>query len=301
MIRASLGDQAYWDKWTRFSEQAVDKVLDAISRPSGNPIYRAQFVWDLSKDYLRLTLRRYSRGDAIFELFQDFPGLLDAWELSDRLSVEICTEHGLKTCRDWDFSLTNLNHYNYCFWLVGLALLLKVPDEQWQRLLALVNGAGEDELLDRVIASRESRRRIGGRLLHPTPYARLLKAIDAPSHEQAALLRDFVDHWYPELKRPVPRRLNAPSDQPYWYSYGDSEKYPLERGSYFGRWCIEAAAAANAFGLDDSFCLGHEHYPGDLLRPDGPSTHKSKPGDVSSVGQGMVARLLSKLRRKSTP
>ncbi|MDZ4146410.1 MAG: DUF1911 domain-containing protein [Burkholderiales bacterium] len=35
-----------------------------------------------------------------------------------------------------------------------------------------------------------------------------------------------------------------------------------------------AAAAVKAFGMDDSLCLGHEHYPGDLLRPDdGPSTH----------------------------
>jgi hypothetical protein len=28
--------------------------------------------------------------------------------------------------------------------------------------------------------------------------------------------------------------------------------------------------------LDDSLCLGHAHYPGDLLRPDGPSTHPSR-------------------------
>ena len=37
--------------------------------------------------------------------------------------------------------------------------------------------------------------------------------------------------------------------------------------------------AAKAFGLDDRLCLGHEHYPGDLLRPDEPSTHSSRAED----------------------
>ena len=58
---------------------------------------------------------------------------------------------------------------------------------------------------------------------------------------------------------------------------------PLEMGSYFGRWCIEAVAAVKAFGLDDSLCLGHEHYPGDLLRPDGPSTHPQRPAPPSGL------------------
>jgi hypothetical protein len=37
-----------------------------------------------------------------------------------------------------------------------------------------------------------------------------------------------------------------------------------------------------AFGLDDSACLGLEHYPGDLLRPDTSTTHGQR-DDVSSV------------------
>jgi len=137
----------------------------------------------------------------------------------------------------------------------------------------LVGGEGEDVLLDRVIARRSPERRIGFALLHAKPYARLFKAVDAPNDQQATLLREFVDHWYTELKRPAPKNKKAPTVQPFWYIYGDPEKHPLEMGSYFGRWCIEAAAAVKAFGLDDGLCLGHEHYPGDLLRPDAPSTH----------------------------
>ncbi len=275
MIRAPWGDQAYWETRITKDVEWIQKANRLLLEPSKNPIYDPQFSNDLSKDALRLILRRYSIGDAIRELGQHFGGLLDAWELSNKLAEEICRAHNLKTCRDWVFDLSNLNHYNWCFWLVGLALALEIPDDQWQRLLALIGGEGEDVLLDRVIASRQPGRKIGAKLQHKKPSARLLKAVDAPADQQAAQLKEFVDHWYTELAR-------KGKDELWWYIYGDSDKHPLEKGSYFGRWCIEAVAAVKAFGLDDSLCLGHEHYPGDLLRPDGPSTHpvrlEPKPG-----------------------
>ncbi len=275
MIRAPWGNRDFWNEWVSFSKETIRKKMAASTRPAANEIYEAQFEFDLSRDFFRLVLRRYSRGDPIRELGQHFGGLLNAWELSNKLAAEICAEHKLKTCRGWTFDLANLNHYNWCFWLVGLALALEIPDDQWLRLLALIGSEGEDALLDRVIASRQPDRRIGTALLHKKPYARLLKAIDAPADQQAAQLKEFVDHWYTELAR-------KGKDELWWYIYGDSDKHPLEKGSYFGRWCIEAVAAVKAFGLDDSLCLGHEHYPGDLLRPDGPSTHpvrlEPKPG-----------------------
>ncbi|HCF3038033.1 TPA: DUF1911 domain-containing protein [Pseudomonas aeruginosa] len=117
----------------------------------------------------------------------------------------------------------------------------------------------------------------------PKPYSRLLKAIDAPREQQAGLLREFVEHWYAELAR-------KGSDELWWYIYGDPVKHPLEKGSYFGRWCLEAVAAVKAFGLDDSQCLGHEHYPGDLLRPNGPSTHPVRP----EPKRGWLSKLLGR-------
>ncbi|NVM78451.1 hypothetical protein FHW83_004279 [Duganella sp. SG902] len=191
------------------------------------------------------------------------------WELSNRLAEAVCKEHNLNTCRDWIFELSNLNHYNWCFWLVGLALTLEIPDEQWNRLVTLIGTAGQDELLDRVMAARQKDRTIGTQLLHRKPYARLLKSIEALPEHRPQLLREFVDNWYSELAR-------KGKDEVWWYDYGDPVKNPLDRGSYFGRWCVEAAVAAKAFDIDDTLCLGHEHYPGDLLRPNGPSTHISR-------------------------
>jgi len=288
MIRAPWGDQAYWDKWVEYGKERTKKMLYSLGQPSKNPFYDPQYSFDAAIKHLRVILASYSRGDSIRELGQYFGDLLDAWELSNRLAAELNTQ--LKPGEGWDhrhllpvprisddprahtdprswiFKWSWLNHYNWCFWLVGLALTLEIPEEQWQRLLILIGDEGEDELLDRIIASRQPGRKIGTALLHPKPYVRLLKAIDAPKDNQATLLRDFVEHWYAELERKGNQEL-------WWYIYGDPVKNPLEKGSYFGRWCIEAVAAVKAFGLDDSLCLGHEHYPGDLLRPDGPTTH----------------------------
>jgi hypothetical protein len=288
ILRAPIGDQKYWDEGVESLAKAIKKNFELLSAPSVNPAYDPQFSFNLTKYHINLILRRYSRGDAIPTLSQPFAGLLDAWELSNKLAAELNANlkpgegwdhrhlltapiptndtRGHNDPRSWVFELTNLNHYNWCFWLVGLALSLEISDEQWQRLLALIGGEGEDVLLDRIIASRQPNRKIGDKLLHKKPCARLLKAIDAPKAQQADLLRDFVQNWYAELERKGNAEL-------WWYIYGDPVKHPLEMGSYFGRWCIEAVAAVKAFGLDDSLCLGHEHYPSDLLRPNEPSTH----------------------------
>lgn len=290
MIRSMMGDAAYWRQWVAYGSNRLLKQWELIREPSKNPIYDPQYTFDASISHVRHLISCYSAGQPIGNLSQHFSGVLDGWELSNRLSNEVCKEYDLQTCRDWDFSLPNLNQYNWCFWLVGLGLALEIPDDQWQRLLALIGGEGQDVLLDRVIASRSPGRQIGTALLHAKPYARLLKAIDAPEDQQAALLRDFVEHWYPELKRPAPKNRKAPTVEPFWYEYGDPEKNPLEMGSYFGRWCIEAVAAVKAFGLDDSLCLGHEYYPGDLLRPDGPSTHPVR----KDARMSWLARIMGK-------
>ena len=276
MIRDNLGDVSYWNGRVEYNNAWIAEILETLKQPSGDPSYRPQFVFQLAQEYWHQILRRYSRGDDIKELAQYFPPLLDAWEESERLGKDVFTPQQQYTRHAWK---VNLDHYIVCFWLVGLALALELPDEQWQRLLLLIGNEGEDHLLDRIIASRQAGRKIGDTLCHPKPYQRLLKAIDAPSAQQAGLLADFVQHWYRELDRPA-KPGNAPAtamyERPYWYTYGDVN---FEGGAYFGRWCVEAVAAVKAFGLDDSQCLGLEHYPGDLLRPDGPSTHPARPDD----------------------
>jgi hypothetical protein len=269
MIRAPLGDRGYWEEAVRNGWRSIEMAEEQIKTPAVWKQYESEYAWGLTKDYPRLTLTQYSRGDAIRSLYNPFPKVLDAWEMSNREAEHIAREYKPKHVRAWEFRLDYLEHYNWCFWLIGLALVFEIPDDQWVRLVALVGGEGEDVLLDRIIASRQPNRKIGFKLLHKKPYFRLHKAINAAPEQQAALLKDFVDHWYAELKRPYNISI-------WWYDYGNPDVNPLDKGSYFGRWCVEAVAAVKAFSLDDTLCMGHEHYPGDFLRPEGPSTHRNR-------------------------
>lgn len=189
------------------------------------------------------------------------------WEEAERLGKPIWTPAIQHSRHAWS---VNLDHYIRCFWLVGLALALNVDEALWQRLLALIGNEGEDALLDRVIASRQPGRKIGATLCHPKPYQRLLDAINAPKPKQPLLLKAFVEHWYQALDSPPEPGMSRATkiwQRPYWYEFHKVE------GAYFGYWCIEAVAAVKAFGIDDTPCCGLPHYPGDLLRPDGPTTH----------------------------
>jgi len=274
MIRTSIGSLRFWNEAIGFSNYSITHRKEVLNDPSGDLSYRPQYVFELVKDYYHLIFERYSRGDKVRELSQYFPFLLDAWEESERLGKTVWTTQQQHTRNAW---AVNLDHYIVCFWLVGLALALNIPDDQWQRLLVLIGNEGEDELLDRVISYRQPTRKIGNKLCHPKPYQRLLDAINAPQDKQLQMLFTFVDKWYKELNRPPKKGLSeqtAMYERPYWYTLGNRQ---LEDSGYFGRWCVEAVAAVKAFSLDDTLCLGHEHYPGDLLRPDGPSTHPLRP------------------------
>jgi len=276
MIRAPFGNKQYWDKQNSFYINTIEDMSETFKKPSKNPNFRPEYSWHLVKRCAGFLLTLYSRGDDITKLSVHFSGLLDAWELSNKLADELKATlepnqgfdlrhlaivaisddpRAHNDPRSWVFSLSNPNHYNWCFWLVGLALLLDIEEELWQRLLKLIGGEGEDILLDRVIATRQTKRIIGEALLHKKPYARLLKAIDAPKEKQAKLLFEFVDNWYKELNR------KRADEELWWYMANVPMEKILEMGNYFGYWCIEGAVCAKVFNLDDSLCIEHPHYP----------------------------------------
>ena len=280
MIRDTLKDWAYFEKVANFKLYAIANCKERIDKPSGDPSYRPQYVYEIRNDYLNLMLACYSRGDPIDALEQYFSPLMDAWEEAERLGKKVWSKEIQFTRHSW---AVNLDLYIDNFWLIGLALALAIPENQWQRLLALIGNESEDELLDRIIATREPGRKISSRLCYSKPYQRLLDVINAPKPKQAVKLKDFVEMWYEELNR------RMTTERPYWYGfheYGDG---------YFGYWCIEAVAAVKAFGIDDSLCLGHPNYPGDLLRTQGPTTHSPQPeAQSNSPKKNWLTKLLSK-------
>jgi hypothetical protein len=269
MIRDSKGSIEFWNLRVEQKDARIEHMLEQSKLPAGDATYAPQYLFEIVKECLHQMMRRYSRGDSREGLSKYFVPLLEAWEESERLGREVFSPELQYTRRAW---IVNFDHYIVCFWLVGLALALEVPDEQWNRLLALIGNEGEDVLLDRIIASRSPQRRIGTELCFKKPYARLLEAIDSPKETQSLKLLDFVTHWYDEMAvigTSGRAKQATPYQHPYWHRLGNEN---FEGGAYFGRWCVEAVAAVKAFGVDDRPCLGHQHYPGDLLHEGQPST-----------------------------
>jgi hypothetical protein len=89
--------------------------------------------------------------------------MLHYWEQSERLGKEVWTPEQQHSRHTW---AVNLDHYVDCFWLIGLALALNIPEVQWQRLLVLIGNEGVDLLLDRIIATRSPSRKIGTSLCY---------------------------------------------------------------------------------------------------------------------------------------
>lgn len=259
MKRDRLGNMDYWDKWIRFGEQAIFESKQIVLTPPGDPRYRPQFIFGIVQDSYELALRRYSRGDPISEL-SVFDDVMEFWEESRRLGEEVWSPEQFHTHKSWT---VNFDLYIVCFWLVGLALTLDVPEKQWERLLVLIGNEGEDLLLDSVIFSRKTGRKIGDNLCFPKAYRKLLDVTLAPTEQQPKVLRAYLDGWYTGLKEAGPTTSPSSHRTPYWYKFGDEN---FEGGAYFGRWCIEAVAVAKAFNIDDTLCLDHPHYPGDLLK-----------------------------------
>lgn len=289
MIRDNRQAQDYWDEWIAFDLKKIIQRKEVDARPGGDLLYRPQYLYELVRDHSELMLRRYSRGDAVSELAQYFPGLLDAWEEAERLGKDVWSEQIQYTRHAW---AVNLDHYVRCFWLTGLALTLRIQDEQWERLIALMGNEGEDALLDRVIASRQLGRKIGDKLCFPKAYQRLLNVLDAPVERRPQLLRSYLDSWFPSLKNAGSPSFPRDHRTPYWWDFCTEEGRQI-KGGYFGCWCIEAVAVAKAFDIDDSLCLDHPNYPGDLIQ-DGRSPRYADPSplpdsDTSRVELSSVA------------
>lgn len=276
--------------WIAQDRAAIARFEAERERPTGNPAFEPQFLASLAEMHLHLLLRRYAHGDPVAALGGHLAAMVEAWEASDRLGRSVWTAAQWSQRHDWR---RNPNAYQRCFWVAALAMSLDWPDAQWPRLLALMGNAGEDSLLDRVLATRQPGRAIGATLCHPHWYQGLLDVLDAPAGAQGDALRRYVTGWYAALAQPsraLGGRAATVEDLPYWYGYAEIE------GAYFGHWCLEAVAVVRAFGVDDGGCLGLPTYPGDLVHPHGPSTHRAEapagggPGDWWSRLRGAIAR-----------
>ncbi|ULU27707.1 PoNe immunity protein domain-containing protein [Dyella terrae] len=296
MKRDSRGSITYWNQWISYKEKHIPEMWGVLRQTGGDEGYAPQYAFEIVRKHYELALQRYSRGDAVGDFKLLFSGLLDAWEESERLGEHVWTEEQRYMRHSW---AVNLDHYIVCFWLTGLALMLEIPDDQWQRLVALIGNEGEDALLDRVIAFRQPERKIGEVLCFPKAYQGLLNVVSAPVDQRPSKLQSYVGRWFVSLKNAGSSSFPPAHRTPYWWNFCANEELGM-KGAYFGCWCIEAVTVATVFDIDDAVCLDHPNYPGDLRKdnrcPRYPDPEPSLPPPLPPAlkPQGWLSRLLGK-------
>jgi hypothetical protein len=235
--REPLMSESYFSESIEYAEQTIVERLRKLHDHPERYTKPEVFLYASFRDSYQLLLLAYSRGDAIDSLKPRFAPVVEAWEqYQSSPNSEIN-----------DFAL--VDDYVVSLWLASLALLLDAGQPLFERLLHCVGNAGKDKLFERLVAARISGRPPGHRLLWAKPYQTLDEALDA-GREAPKLMQTFLKSWYSSLK------------DCYWH---DCHKGP-KGGGFFGYWCLEAAAAAKAFGIDDTPFHDMRCYPKDLVR-----------------------------------
>ena len=248
MLRDKLRDEEYFNSAVENTNGQIDLYLGKIQTPEELvPHGRMAVPGGLVRNTLKQLTLCYSRGDAIESVQQELINLLKYRSLQAHYA-DALPEKDIKRRVNLE-RLTYTTYKNVLQWL-SFAVALKCNQAYFSELLRLVDNPGLDALYDRIaIKLGDTERRVSTKVLYSKPYAQLLAVIDASITEQATLMSDFLEAWYPACVK-----------------LGDYETHTITNNfAYSGYWCFEAALIVNLFKIDDSSFRDHPHYPSDLV------------------------------------
>ena len=149
----------------------------------------------------------------------------------------------------WENSNSNisLDDYILMLWMLSLAILLDIDDENFERIVKVLDtNKQEDYIFDILIAHKFKSRKINQNELYPKAFE-FLKELFATKDIQS--LKEYLDkNWYKKFT------------STYWY---DNDKNKNE--IFFGYWSFESGALVKILGLDDSILKDQQYYPYDLV------------------------------------
>jgi hypothetical protein len=237
----------YFSKWIKFKQEvSIPKRIAQTKTPGPDAKNSAQFVFKIFIERYELLIEKYSRGDDLNELRTMLPEIVEAWEWARREELKVFNE--AEMARRHGFAV-NFDAHNLALWMVSIALCLEADDELFKRMLALIGNESVDKLFEKLVGTRVSGRKPADNWLYASSYDALIAVVaDPQSPHSPARLKQFLDNWYPAMKKT------------YWHDCHLGK----DGGGYFGYWCFEAASVVKAFKLDDSLIRENPYYPKDM-------------------------------------
>ena len=235
--REPLMDEAFFQESLRYVDKIVESRNTKLREQPEVYTKPKTFLWANFRDRYQQIFLGYSLDEDVPRLAQRFPAVVETYEIYLRDKEAVPTD------------LADLDEYIVSLWLVSFAILFKVDDDLWKRLLACIGNEGRDALFEALVATRSPNRRKATGLLHAAIFQPLHDAIAADAKSRDALVKRYLKAWYKALK------------PTYWV---DSHKGP-KGGGFFGYWAVEVAGLVQAFGMDDTGWRDMPYYPRDLV------------------------------------
>ena len=230
MIRDKLKQKEYFDEYIKKETERLEKRIKKLN--SGSVLEeRLQLLNGLIfESGLFILIAKYSRGDSIQELVQEYKKVAELWT---------------KSCCLEDVEVT----YEENLWFVSMGVLLGVEELDVIRKKIQELNINDWLLNFLLIDSKEQVNQIEGELLVPEKYQNVKDAMSIP--DKTLLIHYLEKEWYANCKD---------------YGWYDSHKQRRHRENlYFGYWCFEAGAVVKLLNWDDSDIANQQYYPYELV------------------------------------
>ncbi|MDO5626170.1 MAG: DUF1911 domain-containing protein [Pseudomonadota bacterium] len=246
MVRDKHKDQAYFNEYAEFVEQAAQKRLADVTT-FANIGGRAGRAHALVNYAFMNCIYRYSRGDAIEDIRESVWLWVQAKEVQKRVHAELPAQFANTRV---PYEKLTLDTVYDALTTMAFSRALRFTPAEIRRLLDAIGHAGKDALMDEAArALGDTRRAIADKCSFPKVYEPLLQVWrTAAAQQRAEQLQTYADEW---IKRIEPI---------HW-----SGSLQGGEGAYFGYWCFEVALTAMLLDVSDAGFRANPFYPADLV------------------------------------
>jgi hypothetical protein len=251
MIRQNIKTADYFNNYLVSYKLHIERGFEMIINGKVLPDRMVWFKKGQLDFLLNFAIANYSAGKSKTEIDVEFLKVLDY--INDAWKSEIAL---LNYDGKFYNQLTGGN-YDQMLWMLSLGYLLDIPNEDFEKLVELIDRDGIKDFLfefiirakikDRQSMTEESYKEY----FHiPKCFDKLRQAIVETEKTKAEkLVKEFITKdWYKNHKGQG------------WY---DSHK--SKHDTYFGYWSFETAVVVKIMNLDDSSFIDCQYYPKDLV------------------------------------
>lgn len=248
MVRDRLKDKTYFEAYLSKLEFLDERTEAKLANNEIRADRVVPVVMGLIGSLVDRMTAKYSLGVPVIEMLEEYHQAVewihDYWPGNKKLTGK----------RREVLNQYPLGGYDTILWMLSIGYLFDVPDEQFQKLVSVIDqDEVKDKLYEFVIAAKMPSRpkleqesyKYGFKL-----FGKLREAVDAEDNAKAkALVKAFLEKdWLKEHKS---------------LDWHVSHKNPHD--VYSGNWSFEAAAITCIKGLDDSSYRDQQYYPKDLV------------------------------------